>query len=775
MAEVKVFGYCNRISVKPGDEISFHVTADGTTTAEAQLVRLIHGDHHTDGPGYMEQELPASINGSWAVKKQFTQVGSYLEVRDDAGKLVLDGSFTLFAFIWPALFGDGRRQAIMGRWNVHGNEGYCLGINQQGLLEFWVGDGKEVDYLTAEVPLDPRIWYLVAASYDAASGRATLFQGNVLNRYNSIFGKVVIEPSAYDSHVQETLRFRAANRPDTPFLIGGAQDWHELRGNFVAQNYNGKIDRPGVAGRPLSRSELEDIRKGATPPLNECVAYWDTTKGYKDGGMGDTVYDVGPNALNAVGVNRPVRCQTGWNWNGHNDCFRLAPAEYGGIELHDDAMIDCRWDAAKTWTIPADLKSGIYAVRLRAGHNHALGEEYLVFFVRASTPKAPICFLVPTASYLAYANERLSFDAQIVQPIAGQTPIVSPIDVEMYQSREFGLSTYDTHADGAGVCYTSYLRPIINMRPKYRISSMGIPWQLAADLSVTAWLEHHNYDWEVITDEDLDRDGVDALKPYTCVITGTHPEYYSERMLDGTEDYLANGGRLIYMGGNGYYWNVAFRPDEPWCMEVRKLDSGMRAWNARPGEHYLQTTGQKSGLWKNLGRAPQKTVGVGFISQGFEVSTPYRRMPDSWHRTVSWVFDGISGEIIGEKGLAHGGAAGIEIDRYDLTLGTPPHAKILASSGGHPDNYMLVTEETLYVHPGMTGTFDYRIRADMIYFTTPNNGAVFCTGSIAFGQALPCDGFANSASKVLKNVVDAFSKSGSLPGSAWIAEEKQWR
>ena len=94
---------------------------------------------------------------------------------------------------------------------------------------------------------------------------------------------------------------------------------------------------------------------------------------------------------------------------------------------------------------------------------------------------------------------------------------------------------------------------------------------------------------------------------------------------------------------------------------------------------------------------------------------------------------------------------------------------------GHPDNYMLVCEEVLYAHPGMTGTYDYRIRADMVYFTTPKNGAVFSTGAIAFGQALPCDNFANNASKVLKNVVDAFSKAVNLPGSAWVSEEKQWR
>ena len=49
------------------------------------------------------------------------------------------------------------------------------------------------------------------------------------------------------------------------------------------------------------------------------------------------------------------------------------------------------------------------------------------------------------------------------------------------------------------------------------------------------------------------------------------------------------------------------------------------------------------------------------------------------------------------------------------------------------------------------------------------------TGSIAFGQALPANGFDNSASRLLTNVVNAFLKPGALPGSYWTVEEKQWR
>jgi N,N-dimethylformamidase beta subunit-like, C-terminal len=36
----------------------------------------------------------------------------------------------------------------------------------------------------------------------------------------------------------------------------------------------------------------------------------------------------------------------------------------------------------------------------------------------------------------------------------------------------------------------------------------------------------------VITEDDLDADGAALLAPYRCVLTGTHPEYPSLRMLD---------------------------------------------------------------------------------------------------------------------------------------------------------------------------------------------------------------------------------------------------
>ena len=73
---------------------------------------------------------------------------------------------------------------------------------------------------------------------------------------------------------------------------------------------------------------------------------------------------------------------------------------------------------------------------------------------------------------------------------------------------------------------------------------MNFPWALPADLSLIWWLEHAGYEYDLITDHCLHAEGREALEPYKVVINGTHPEYYSEEMMDGTEDYLAGGGRV---------------------------------------------------------------------------------------------------------------------------------------------------------------------------------------------------------------------------------------
>ncbi len=770
MAEKMLYGYADPWSVRAGETLSFMISAEGTDTVDAKLVRLLHGDENPAGPGFVEEEVVCDIPAQLGVRRQFTQIGSYARVDDPAGRLVPQGDFTLYAFVFPTKPG-GARQAILSKWDIMAGRGYGLGINVDGRLEFWVGDGALIDHVQAEIPLRARTWYFVAASFNASTRQARLSQIGVLNRYNSLLGPVT--PFDYESHVVETLRVAPADPgPAIPFLWAGASEENDRRGRFIGMLYSGKIDRAGLVAAALDEGAIAALARGEAPPASSVLAHWDTTAGYTDRGIGDRIVDIGPHGLHAEGVNRPVRAMTGWNWAGRSDSFRLDPGQYGGIAFHDDALTDCCWSPTLTVRLPATLRSGVYALRLRAGN----AEDHIPFFVRAAAPKAPLAVLMSTFTYLAYANERLAFDAPIAQAITAHTPIFSEADIDFYKLQEFGLSTYDHHSDGAGCCYSSWRRPILNVRPRHRNSATGVTWGLPADLSLIWWLERAGYDYEILTDHDLHAEGVEALSPYRTVINCTHPEYYSERMMDATEDYLCRGGRLIYSGGNGYYWVSGLREGEPHCMEVRKLDTGSRAWQADPGEAYLVCTGERSGLWRSRGRAPQKIVGVGFTSEGMDESQPFERMPDSFHRRVAWMFAGIGPqELIGDFGLGLGGAAGIEIDRYDLALGTPPHTLLLASSHGHSDNYPLVSEEITYAFPGRGGTQDPMVRADMTFFTTAHDGACLSIGSIAWSQALPVNDGDNNVGRFMHNVLDAFLRPGPLPGSAFVGEEKLWR
>ncbi|MBJ3778067.1 N,N-dimethylformamidase beta subunit family domain-containing protein [Acuticoccus mangrovi] len=752
IGRIHLHAYAERLSVRAGESVDIMASLEGADRAEARLVRLRHGDAHPDGPGFREEEIDHPVNGPMPLRHQPVQQGNFLRVPDPDARLAPEGAFTLHAFVFPGLPGDDRQEIISRGCAARG---YGLRIDGGGHLAFWLGDGRSTEEIAAPKRLLRHIWYLVTASFDPRTRRVQLTQKAVVGRYNAIWSKIV--PCDYDAVVETEATIGLHHLGGTEVLVGGLEERGEEGGTRVGHLYSGKIDRFGISRGVMGAAERDALAAGALPATADILAYWDTARGYGADGIGDQVEDIGPHGLHAHGVNRPVRGQTGWNWDGRSDSFRLAPEQYGGIEFHADALADCRWQPSASLRLGEDLHSGVYALRLTAEHGGEVATERAVFFVRPARPRAEICFLVPTATYLAYANGPKGLEGDVAQAVMGRAPVLTATDLEACANGyRFGLSTYDLHADGAGVCYSSARRPIFTMRPDYRLPGLAAPWGLGADLSVLAWLDHHGYAYEIITDEDLHRDGAAALAPYRVVINGTHCEYYSERMLDATEDYLAAGGRLLYLSGNGYYWVVAFRDDEPWIVEVRRGQAGSRAWQGRAGEGHLATSGEPGGLWRNRNRAPQKLVGTGFASEGMDVSVPYRRRPDSRAPEAAWIFDGVDGDVVGDFGLVNGGAVGLEIDRYDLSLGTPPNALLLASSEPLTRNWPLAQEEVMFAHPALGGDENPLVRCDMVYLRTRNGGAVFSPSSIAWGSALPCNGFDNSVSIIMKNVVDGF-------------------
>jgi N,N-dimethylformamidase len=753
---LKIVGYADRFSVRPGETIRFMVSSELANDYRADIVQIIHGDLNPDGPGYKEKVVDCGVNRAYPSRFQETRSGSCVVVPDHP-RLAELTSFHVQAMMWPTLPERGE-QSLIAKWTAE-NGGFVLMIDGDGALALRLADGagKTATVSTAK-PLIEREWYRAVAAYDASSGMVTLSQEPVA-RYPLVDAAAQVE-----RHVEVAPRLDNG----APLTMGA---WFEREQDgrlITGGHYDGKIDSPRLACRPLSPAEIEALATAqartpvatglastAAPFVGDVVAAWDFSREMES----TQVIDVSANRLHGRARNLPARAMKGHNWTGQEMNWRHAPEQYGAIHFHHDDIYDAEWETDFELTIPDGWRSAYYAARLSCGEH----EDYIPFFVvpPRGTSGAKFAFLAPTASYMAYANEHMFLTTAPDAGALGRLTVLGPHDLYMNEHREMGYSLYDYHADGSGVCYSSRLRPIINMRPKYQLHAalMGSSLhQYNADTHIIDWLEAMGHDYDVITDEDLHYEGLDLLANYSAVITGTHPEYHSKEMLDALQGFTDRGGRFIYMGGNGFYWRIAYHQELPGAIEVRRAEGGIRTWIAEPGEYYHSFTGEYGGLWQRQGRAPQTVTGIGFTSQGFDYSAAYQRLPDSHDPRAAFIFHGIGkGELIGDTGLIGGAAGGCELDRADCRLGTPPHALVLATTmGRHTDTYLVVPENLHTTAINVTGTTSPLVRADLVFYETPNGGAVFSTGSIAFAGSLSPNNYENNVSRMMDNVVRRF-------------------
>ncbi|MFM8894313.1 MAG: LamG-like jellyroll fold domain-containing protein, partial [Actinomycetales bacterium] len=189
MATISLTGYTDQISVRPGETVDIKISAENAPSAEVEIVRIIHGDEHPEGPGFIEEVIPSDISGTHQVRRQFVDAGNAVVFADPQGVLALQDSFTICALIYPTTPDKGR-QVVMGRFSLDETAGYALGIDPQGRLAFWVADGSDTDEIVSEIPLVHHTWYLACASYDARSGEAILHHQAIVNPYNGRLGRV---------------------------------------------------------------------------------------------------------------------------------------------------------------------------------------------------------------------------------------------------------------------------------------------------------------------------------------------------------------------------------------------------------------------------------------------------------------------------------------------------------------------------------------------------------------------------------------------------------
>ena len=736
-------GYADRLSVRPGETIRFHLANATGAEVEAKLVRVVCADANPAGPGVLVEPVASPPAAVAAAGEERVPRGSYARI-EDVGRCFGAGGFSITCLVHPTRLA-GARQAIVSRTGDAARSGFTLAIDEQDRLCASIGDGEaRRDVAVVPRPLTERSWQAVWLVVDTGAG------------------EVRIGWAATSPRLGETPSPHAARAPlpagavpvaDAPMLLAATN--HLL----PACHFNGKLEAPAVFDRPLAGGEIDTFAGGGAVP--GACACWDFSRGVGS----SRIEDAGPHGLHGSLVNVPARGMTGSQWTGREMCWRHAPREYAAIHFHEDDVEDCGWPVAFEWTVPEGARSSTYALMLEA----ADARENVPFFVVPPKGRAtaPVAVLVSTFTYTIYGNHarpEWSRDPRWTADWKAQAAAWGAYPHNPGGHLEYGLSTYNHHTDGSGISIASWHRPMLNVRIGYvtypypGICGSGLR-HFPADTHLTAWLEAKGHDYDVITDQELHDEGAAVLEPYRVVTTGTHPEYHTRETLDALEAYRDGGGRLCYLGGNGFYWKVALSPEKRGVIEIRRGEGGIRAWAAEPGEYYNQFDGEYGGLWRRNGRPPQNLSGVGFTAQGHYVGSYYRKRPEADDPRVAWMFAGVEGETFGDHGLGGHGAAGFELDRADKRLGTPSHAVVAASSENHPPDapWVLVPEEHLthmITWPGEPA--EKLIRADLTFFETPKGGAVFSAGSITFCGSLPSNGFDNDVSRLLGNVLERF-------------------
>jgi len=686
-----ITGYCEPWSLRAGEEIEWFGSSHSLTEGQLTVVRLNCGDPTRSGPGFAEDLVEEIEPLPIKLSNQTLSPGSYAEALVPA-----EGSNRLEVSLWfqPTLL---KRDGVI--FSLAWGQSIVEVSNRGAELMGRIGGEPSV---IRDRPLERWRWYFLHLSLDVERGTAAI---EVSSPNTASPGRDILQSG--EDHCSCTSSVGALS--DVTFrLAAGA----------AGSRWDGRIANPQLL--------IDDV------PYE-----WSFEHDMEASIIGPTVGDV-----NLQLFQLPTRGVTGPNWSGNHQRWTEDPKQWDAIHFHHDDLYDAGWEPKASFRLPETLESGIYCFRFESD----LGVDRVPFFVRPAIGAATseVALLMPTCTYMAYANHRMLIEGA---DFVGARSNLRPEHQYLVDHPEVGLSHYEKHPDGSGVMFSSRRRPVLQVRP----GADG--WNFTPDTDLHAFLVEAEANHDVLSDEDIHFEGYSALAPYRVLVTGSHPEYWSTKMLDALEEWQRNGGRLMYLGGNGFYWRVSFSDEWPGAIELRRAEDGVRNWQTGDGENYHVWGGEYGGLWRRNGRAPNQLVGIGFAAQGFEKATHYVVGEHVRESRASWILAGIDDDLVGTSGLG-GGAAGQEVDRYDQRLGSPGHAVIIATATEFgPD--MLRTKEEFEGTVAFPSPDPY-VRADIVFFETPMGGAVFSVGSISWFGALARNSYDNDVARMTKNVLERF-------------------
>lgn len=700
-----LLGYADKLSVDGGDRIEFKISAAGSY--RAQLVRLrgmIETDH---GLCVTEAPVNSACDALYAGKVKPLHPGSFVDATVPAVDIAK--GFGVSLWIQPTMPGH-TSQTVFSLSDAESAARVTLEVDRNGCLALHLRSSNgAATTLSAPDPLKKGQWVFVTAAYAAHRAELTLTLEEHARKNDWSSRVVVAEGTA------------------SRFLVGAkpAEDGH------ATECFNGRMADVSVFG--------------ASP--KDTILRWDFSKLLDS----DIAVDISGAGRHGRLVNRPTRAVLGPRWDKRTLRWTDDAAMWNALHLHDDDLDDARWDT--DFAIEAPAESGIYAVRLSQGDER----YYVPFYVRPGSENKRVLFVAPTNTYLAYGNEHLweGERGEAHQKMMSIPIVLDQAERTLQQVPSLGRSLYDRHSDGSGVIYASRLRPIPNMQPNYINWLAGGPRHFSGDFFITGWLDNIGVEFDVATDEDVDRFGIKLLERYEVVLTGSHPEYPTPAAFDAFEAHVGGGGKLMYLGANGFFWVTTYTSGQRTAIEVRRGYSAQRNWTSHPAELYHSSTGGTGGAYRHCGRDQNPFLGVGMAAVGWGPASGFTRTPQSYDEAVAWAFDGISNAILGEHGYVLGGAAGDEMDHADPARGTPESTVVLMSSR-HNDLFFPSLDSVTEVGPNQQGSKNPHVRADVVLVDHPGGGKVFSTGSICWAGSLGTNDYDNDIAKLTTNVLRRF-------------------
>lgn len=318
--------------------------------------------------------------------------------------------------------------------------------------------------------------------------------------------------------------------------------------------------------------------------------------------------------------------------------------------------------------------SGVYASQLKSPQGK---EHNVMFVVRPSAPQRQLAVLVPTNTYTAY-----NFWG--------------------------GHNQYTTGQGGAQ-------RTVSMQRPNtgtswdnvYRTSPGIIDHLLHSDLQLLRWMTSKSIGYDCYADTDLHATGASWLRTpaqggnYKALVLTSHPEYFTQTARDNLVAFQNNGGRIIYLGGNGIYERMRYTSDGHAIV-------------------FRRTDGSRD-VYADSGQSEAQILGVSHYQPTYMSFSPYQ-VRDTGNNPFT-PGTGLSvGDIFGTPSY-NIAASGWEVDRRQVDVpGSVLIAEGLNKTGG---------AEMLYVPPVAT------------------KGWVFSAGSLTLTASVPTD---TSLQKLLQNV-----------------------